>query len=200
MHPTARILLYLLSALALPGLSLFSLAILFLCLLVVAHQQVGAWLALLFRAKWLFLLLLLTHAYQLPGEPFLATLGDASPTREGLEAGLLQAFRLGLMLMLLHAWVLAMPRDRLVAGLHGLLAPFRTLGADPDRITVRLSLTLTAMERRMGPHVLHDLLQGRLPGHDLPAHQPLAVVAWGWVDGLGLALGTLVLAGLWVNV
>lgn len=200
MHPTARILLYLISALALPGLNVFALLALGLSpLLPPLWRHLDRLRSLLWRARWLLLLLLLAHAYQLPGAPLWPAVGAASPTREGLLAGLLQGGRLWVMLVLLDAMVLAMPLDRLVAGVYGLLRPLSRLGFDVGRATVRLSLTLYAMERRIGAHVLHDLLQGRSPGHDLPRQQCLLATACPPRDGMILLLASTILVALWFS-
>lgn len=200
MHPTARILLYLISALALPGLNAFLLApLVLLPLLPPLSRHWGRLSGLLWRARWLFLLLFLTHAYQLPGAPLWPALGGASPSQEGLLAGLLQCGRLWVMLMLLDVLVLAMPLDRLVAGVYGLLRPFSRLGLDAGRATLRLGLTLYAMERRMGAHVLRDLLQGRPPGHDLPREQSLLVMPCQPRDGAALLLAGTLLVALWLS-
>lgn len=199
MHPTTRIVLYILSALALPGLNSFLPPILALPLLILAWPGRRRLLALLWRVRWLFLILVLVHAYQLPGEAFWPPLGVASPSREGMLAGLLQAGRLLILLMLLEVLVLGMPVERLVCGVHGLLRPFSRLGLDPNRATLRLALTLHAMERRLGSHVLHDLIKGRQPGHDLPDRQPLLLLSWHWLDGLILVLALLGTSVLWLS-
>lgn len=197
MHPTARIVLYILSALALPGLNFFLLV--FFGVSLLAWRARTRLLGLIARARWLFLILVLAHAYQLPGEPLLQQLGEASPSREGMLAGLTQAGRLLVMLALLDILVLAMPVDRLMCGVHGLLRPFQSLGMDPRRAALRLALTLHAMERRIGSHVLHDLLQGRQPGYDLPNRQPLTLLQWHWHDGAILAVAMLGMVTLWLS-
>lgn len=74
--------------------------------------------------------------------------------------GLMQTWRLGLLLLLLDALVLRIPMADLLAGLHSLLRPFTALGVDRDRVTVRLALTLSAMQRAQGWAALRDLLVG----------------------------------------
>lgn len=200
MHPTARILLYLISALALPGLNVFVLLALGLLPLLPPLWRHRVRLGnLLWRARWLLLLLLLAHAYQLPGEAMWQGMGAASPSREGLMAGLLQCARLWAMLVLLDWLVLAMPLERLLAGVHGLLRPLSPIGLDADRATARLGLTLYAMERRIGANVLHDLLRGRAPGHDLPREQYLLLAPCQPRDGMILLLAGVLLVALWFS-
>jgi len=124
-------------------------------------------------------------------------LGQVSPSREGLLSGLLGGARLMVMLMFLQFLVLALPRERLLAGIHGLLHPLARLGLDPDRASLRLSLTLLAMERRPGPHVFRDLLAGRAPGHDLPVAQILHVYPRTRLDGFALILALGLAGVLW---
>jgi energy-coupling factor transporter transmembrane protein EcfT len=199
MHPAGRILLYLLSALALPGLNVFLLGPLALLLFLLSYRQRGNLMALLKRARWLFLLLFLAHAYQLPGEPLWQMSWLASPTREGMLAGLLQCARLLVMLALLDVLVLSLPTERLVTGVYSLMRPFSGLGLDPRRAALRLGLTLHAMERRMGAHVLRDLVHGRQPGHDLPHEQALLVMSWQRRDGIILMAAGILLAVLWFS-
>ena len=143
-HPASRILVYLLAALAIPGLPFFTLPpLLLLALLADVRRQ--PW-RLVWRTRWLLLVLFLGYAYSLPGEPALAWLGDYSPTREGLLHGGGQAFRLLILLLWLDVLVLRLSTEPLMAGLHTLARPFARLGLASDRAALRLGLTLRAIE------------------------------------------------------
>jgi hypothetical protein len=147
LHPGLRILLYLLSALALPGLSFFVLLTTAALLPVLFPGRVGAMLHLAWRARWLFLLLGLGYAYGLPGGAAWPELGDWSPSTAGLQAAGLHMLRLLLLLWLLDVLVVGMGAQRMMAGLHGLFAGLAWLGFPAERATVRLGLTLQAMEQ-----------------------------------------------------
>jgi hypothetical protein len=198
MHPTARIVLYLISALVIPGLSFFGLG----CVLGMAgvvslrrRARVGR---LLWRTRWLFLLLVLGNAYSLPGEPIHLGADWLSPTIEGLGMGVSRALHLLAILVLLDALVLALPRDTQLAGIYGLLRPLGFLGVDARRATVRLGLTLAAMERpvteRRGLRELVSDPEATVHGED---EFTLTLAPWRGRDGVLLLSGMLAMAVLW---
>lgn len=166
MHPASRILSYLLAALAIPGLPFFLLPILtLLALLLNLSRQ--PW-RLIWRTRWLLLVLLLGYAYSLPGEPALTWLAAASPTWEGLSHGGQQALRLLVLLLWLDVLVLCLPTAALMAGVYTLLSPFARLGLEVERAALRLGLTLRAIEGlERGRGNLRRLFGGE-PGADLP--------------------------------
>jgi hypothetical protein len=139
-------LLYLISALALPGLNFFALVIALVAVLVGFRYRLGAMIGLARRARWLFLLLGVGYAYGLPGPAVWPPLGDYGPSLPGLHAGVMQMLRLSLLLSLLDALVVGMGQARMMVGLHGLFGGLRWLGFPAERTTVRLGLTLQAME------------------------------------------------------
>lgn len=147
LHPTLRILSYLLSALALPGLSFLALAGLAAFLPLAAAHRLRIMLRLAWRARWLFLVLGLGYAYSLPGPAAVPGWRDLSPSLPGLQTGGLQMLRLLILLWLLDWLVIGMGTTRMMAGLHGLFAGLGWLGFPAERTTVRLGLTLQAMER-----------------------------------------------------
>ncbi|MDD3528481.1 MAG: hypothetical protein PHS77_01265 [Gallionellaceae bacterium] len=199
MHPALRIHLYLVSALALPGLSLFALVVAAATLALVFAGRLGAMLRLTWRARWLFILLGVGHAYGLPGPAAWPAWGDWSPSLAGLHAGGLQMLRLLLLLWALDALVVAMGSRRMLAGLHGLFAGFGHLGFPAERLTVRLGLTLQAMERNsMKLRNLAALLASA--GADLAGttHYTLHHEAWRRRDSLLLAAALVGLLALWL--
>jgi len=146
LHPASRIVTYLLAALVIPGLPFFILPILLLLPLAVFALRREHPLRLVWRTRWLILILLLGYAYSLPGVPVIDWLGDWSPSLPGLLRGGQQVLRLVILLMWLDLLVLRMPVERLMAGLHTLLQPLRLLGVNSERVTLRLGLTLRAIE------------------------------------------------------
>jgi energy-coupling factor transport system permease protein len=102
----------------------------------------GQLVRLLRRTRWLLLSLFLVYALATPGEPLAPYLGDFSPSREGVEAGLVQALRLFAVLATLARLLAATPRSDLLKGLYFLLRPLCRLGVDAGRIASRLWLTL----------------------------------------------------------
>ena len=199
MHPASRILLYLFSALALPGLNFFTLAGVAGLLAIVFRSRLGAMLRLIWRARWLFLLLGLGYAYGLPGPAWWPLMGDWSPSLPGLHAGGLQMLRLLLLLWLLDVLVVGMGAPRMMAGLHGLFGGLRGFGFPAERTTVRLGLTLQAMENNtMKLRDLTDMLSGAEVSMAETVGYRLDHVPWRPVDGLVLLAGLSVLVGVWL--
>lgn len=199
MHPALRIQLYLLSALALPGLNFFALAGVAVCLPLACPDRIRAMLGLALRARWLFLLLGLGYAYGLPGPAAWTALADYSPSLPGLRAGGMQMLRLLLLLWLLDVLVIAMGTERMMAGLHGLFVGLSGLGFPAERTTVRLGLTLQAMERNSLK--LKDLT-GMLNGVDMDRQGAteftLRHETWRSRDSLVLAIALAVVVGVWL--
>lgn len=200
MHPAARILLYLISALALPGLSFFGLSLLAMITFLALRGRLVPALRLSWKARWLFLILLLGYAYNLPGQALAPGLGALSPSLPGIRAGVLQMFRLLLLLWLLHGLVISLGNARLISGLYVIFNGFGPLGFPAERAAVRVGLTLQAMEeaRLAAPKTLRDALC--LPqGPDLGGATVLPVqrMPWRWRDTLMLVAATLSSVGLW---
>lgn len=201
MHPATRILLFLFSALALPGLNHFGLLLLSLLLVAAAMPRRMTGLAsLLWRSRWLFLIILLGYAYHLPGTMVWSVLGEFSPSREGLQAGAAQAARLAVLLLLLERLVLSLPEERLLAGLHGLFRAWSCMGCDAERLTVRLALTLRMMQGRQRalPEGLRELLA---EDAHLDAGDALQMpsVSWRGLDYLFLLLGAVLVLLVWLS-
>jgi len=94
------------------------------------------------RTRWVMLSLILIYAYCTPGQPLSVSIGILSPSIDGLVDGTLQLTRLlaalaGLAILLDH-----MHRQQLIAGLFTLFAPLQLIGLPPERLAVRLALTL----------------------------------------------------------
>ena len=146
MHPGNRILIYILTALVIPGLSFF-LAVLagIGALLAILWQRRSPW-RLLWRTRWLFMVLVLGYAYSLPGAPAIPAMGGWSPTVQGLHGGLERASHLAVMLLWLDVLVLSLASPQLLSGLMALARPFAYAGLKPDRFALRLALTLKVIE------------------------------------------------------
>lgn len=146
MHPASRILTYLLAALVIPGLPFFMLPFVLLAAIAALAMQQRAPFRLVWRTRWLLLILVLGYAYGLPGRACLPVLGDLSPSLEGLAHGGGQALRLATLLLWLDVLVLALPAGALLAGLYRLAEPLSRIGLDSRRVALRLGLTLKAIE------------------------------------------------------
>lgn len=198
MHPSLRIALYVFSALALPGLSFFGLALIAALNLLLFHDHLIGARRLIWRARWLFLLLGVGYAYSLPGPAAIPPLADWSPSWPGLRLGGTQMLRLSLLLWLLDGLVISMGEARLMTGLYGLFSLLGGMGFPVERSTVRLGLTLQAMEGNLGRRRSLRAVLARLDepasGHSQFEIQPSI---WRISDSLLLLLGLALLVGIW---
>lgn len=115
-----------------------------------AILALGVWLdfaacwRLVRRMRVLLLALIVLYAFATPGAPLFSAW--ETPTFEGLLAGVLQAWRLLLMLVALAMILTRLKPQQLLAGIYGLLLPFKPLGFPLERTTARLWLTLQYAE------------------------------------------------------
>lgn len=147
MHPGSRILIYVLAALVIPGLSFFLLLLLLLAALA-AIARLGRYpMNLIWRTRWLLLVLVLGYGFSVPGESVWDSLGAWAPSWPGLALGAERAAHLMVLLLWLDVLVLSLPSEQMLSGLHALMRPLKILNVDIRRIALRLALTLKAIER-----------------------------------------------------
>ena len=191
-HSTARILLWCGWAYGVESVNpptLIMLAVVSATAFVFEPYRRAAW-RLLYRSRWLMLVLLLTYAYTLPGKPIWPEWGGWSPTQQGLTAGGVRALRLGLMLIGLAMLLVSTPRLRLIYGLYVLLRPFQCLGFNRRAFAVRLGLTLEYIDRHApGGSLQQWLAKLKQPiDQDIePTVYRLPTERWRWHDSLLLA-------------
>lgn len=186
-----------------PGLNFFGLLLLSVLVLIAAlpNRLAGPG-RLVWRSRWLFLILLLGYAYGLPGGAALPALGGFSPSREGLAAGGLQALRLALLLFLLERLVLGLAEERLLAGLHAFFAALAGIGIDAERLTVRLALTLRLMSDRRGggrADLANLLVTAGEPLPDSPSRMALPYLPWRAIDSATVALAVAMVILVWLS-
>lgn len=197
-HSAARILLWCGWALgvefvAAPTLNI--LAVVSATAFVFGPYRRAAW-RLLYRSRWLMLVLLLSYAYTLPGNPIWPAWGFWSPTQQGVTAGAVRVLRLSLMLIGLAVLLVSTSRVRLIYGLYVLLRPTEWLGFDRRALAVRLGLTLEYIERQApGTSLQQWLAKLKQPGHqDIePGVYRMQTERWQWHDsvlivGIGAAM------------
>lgn len=198
MHPSLRIALYVFAALALPGLSFLGLVLVAVVVLLLFHRHLAGARRLIWRARWLFLLLGIGYAYSLPGPSGIPLLAEYSPSLPGLRLGATQMLRLFLLLWLLDGLVISMGEERLMAGLYGLFSVARKLGFPVERTTVRLGLTLQAMEgnlgQRRGLREALASLREPAPGR---THFEIKPTPWHGSDTVLLIASLVLLVGVW---
>ena len=191
-HSAARILLWCgwaigVECVAVPTLHV--LAVVSATAFVFGPYRHAAW-RLLYRSRWLMLVLLLTYAYTLPGNPIWPAGGGWSPTQQGVTAGAVRVLRLSLMLIGLAVLLVSTPRARLIYGLYVLLRPVAWWGFDRRAFAVRLGLTLEYIERHApGGSLQQWLAKLKEPVH--PDSEPtvyrLQTERWQWHDNVLIA-------------
>lgn len=198
-HPAALIGMWILLALALPGMSVSALgmlALLLLPVLLLGKYRVAMW-QMLRRNRVLLLSILLLHALMTPGQVLWSAWSTLEVTLEGVRAGSVQASRLLLLLAALVCLLGSLSPSQLLAGLLRLLSPLRKLGLDCQTLALRLSLTLryAADYRSRKLADWRDELQRQLQLHEIVETEPvrLSDVPLQWIDWLALELVSLLL-------
>lgn len=196
-HPATKILLWLGTALAMQGLGIMSLSLVavLLTIALIMVRDVSSALSMVRRARWLLLPLVLIYAYATPGVPMFPVLGAISPSSDGLHGGILQAGRLVLLLLGLALLLNSCPRESLLSGIYVLLRPFRLVGLDPERVTVRLWLTLHYAQGQSCQKMQDwrsELLAALDPAPAVATEVKLELFAFSWRDILVLALAMFV--------
>jgi hypothetical protein len=100
---------------------------------------------------------------------------------------------------LLDALVIGLGSERMLAGLYGLFIGLRWVGFPAERTTVRLGLTLQAMERNsMKFRDLTEMLHGARTAGPETACYSLRHEAWRLRDTLVLAAALSLSIGVWL--
>lgn len=198
-HPAAQILTWCLLVAAMqvlvPGLLLIAAGLVLLCAFAVSRHK---FLQLVRRTRWIMLSLLLIYAYSTPGQALSEVLGVLSPTREGLNDGVLQLTRLLAVLAGLAILLDRLHRQHLIAGLYALFAPLQWMGLSRERFAVRLALTLHYAEVAMlrESHNWQDALRSLFEPHgESTRHMELPLCRFGVWDGLLLCIALLLFLG-----
>jgi energy-coupling factor transporter transmembrane protein EcfT len=157
LHPTTRLLLWLLFLVAVQLLSGYPLAVVILLMPLCGKAVLKRGWQLLRRARWLLLSLFVILAWGSAGEPLWDS--DLAPTQEGLNEALIHLGRLLLVLMAVAALLEKMSLPDLFAASHTLFKPLRRLRLDPDRGIVRLMLVLRYVEKLPRPRDWRSLLE-----------------------------------------
>jgi energy-coupling factor transporter transmembrane protein EcfT len=181
-HPTTRLVLWLLLMLAIQWLEGRVLAVMFLPLLLLGRPVLQRGGRLVWRARWLLVSLFVIFAWGVAGEPLWQ--GIAAPTHEGLLAALTQLGRLLLMLMTVAAFLEAMPLPSLLMATRRMLHPLRRFGIDADRGVIRLMLVMRYVETLPRPRDWRTLLE--VPALSVSEVLELDEYPLRWLDSLVL--------------
>ena len=179
---------------------LYSMAVVFATAFVFARLRPAA-ARLLYRSRWLMLVLLLTYGYSLPGHNIWPELAWASPTIDGLKSGVVRVLRLSLILAALAVLLVSTSRERLIYGLYVLVWPFTVLGFDRRAFAVRLGLTLGYVDEAEAKTTSNTTqwlraLREPLPVPETPTVYSLIAEHWKVRDSLTLAVAGALLVTL----
>ena len=155
-HPTTRLVVWLLMLVAVQNMSGLALLAAGLLLPLFGISVLRRGLRLMWRTRWLLISLLVIFAWGVAGEPLWD--GRFAPSYEGLQESLTHLGRLMLVLMAVALFLEIMPLPDLLAATHGMLKPLRRFGLDPDRGVVRVMLVLRYVETLPRPRDWRTLL------------------------------------------
>lgn len=196
MHPSCALIVWFAAVLGAQFVGYAGLAVLLVLPLLGAAGVWRPWLAYAWRTRWLLLALWLILAYNTPGEAWLDR--SWAPTREGIDEGGRQVVRL-LVLLLWLAWLFQVQgRQGLVCGLWGLLRPFACLGLEVERLVVRLSLVLDALQTPPDPGAWRRMLHAEAGTAMRVERLRLTVVPWTVRDFGVVLLCVAGLLGVWI--
>jgi energy-coupling factor transport system permease protein len=201
-HPATQILVWICLACVvqtMQSLILHGLAV--LLLFVAAKMHVQRLFALMRRARWIALSLLVIYAFLTPGEELWGAGYIPAPTHEGLLDGLMQLSRLVCVLAGLAILLTLLTRTQMISGLYTLCYPVRYIGLSRERIAVRLALTLHYAESSMRDTandwrgtIGHALVAGNERETEIELQvQPLI-----WMDAFLVAAASALLIRMWL--
>jgi len=156
-HPTTRLILWLLFLVAVQGLSGIPLLVVIALMPLLGKAVLKRGYLLIRRARWLLVSLVIILAWGGAGEPLWNS--DFSPTCEGLTEAVTHLGRLLLVLMAVAAFLETISMPELFSASHTLFKPLRYFGMDPDRGIVRLMLVLRYVEKLPRPRDWRSLLE-----------------------------------------
>jgi energy-coupling factor transporter transmembrane protein EcfT len=156
LHPTAALLVWLIAVVTAQFVGYPVLGLMALVVLFAGSSVMALWWRYVSRGRWLLLSLWLILAYGTSGEAFMNLLW--APTLEGVADANLQTARILFMLLCLARLFATLGREGLIAGLWGMMLPFRHLGLDIERLVVRLSLVLENLKTPPAPGAWRKML------------------------------------------
>lgn len=170
---------------------------------LLAYFKASNYLNLLRRMRWLLLFLLLVYAFNTPGEYVAQWPFNLAPTYEGVVSGLMQAARICILLAGVALLLTTTTRDNLMAGFFLVLYPLKWAGLNPERLAVRLWLTLHYVDQAPAARSIAaflDSLDKANQSVDIRQCQPqsvrLEVSPFSWRDSAAVFL--MLLAGFYL--
>lgn len=173
-HPAVSISSWLVFAIAVEICAPHQLSWLALAAAALVFQRAAGlkFLRLLWKARWLWLALILLHAFTVPG--IYLWHGAYSPTLEGLQMGGLRVARLVLLLAALARLLVELTPRQLAGGLYLLASPLDWIKFDRRAFAVRLALTLEQIDRAPRKHDWLEALKS--PGKLIESPEEIRLV------------------------
>lgn len=145
-HPVIRITSFLIFSLSisLGSINQFYLALGLISMLIICfgiHVMRVTW-PMVWRLRWFFLSIVLIYGWLTSGQAFWQGAPDWLPSREGLA---LAGHRIAVLVLIVTAVSLllsTMQRESLISALYWLTSPLRLFGVSPERMAVRIVMTL----------------------------------------------------------
>lgn len=113
----------------------------------------GYGLTMVLRIRWLLIAIVGIYGWSIPGQPVLAANGwsaAALPTQEGLGAGAVRALALIMIVLAVNALLRSTSREQLMSAIYRLCSPLRLIGLSPERLAVRMVLTMDTVDHARG--------------------------------------------------
>ena len=147
MHPIIRIIcLLLLAGFIASGKLHFVLAaaLLLASVYLIAKLSVSQFWQMMLRMRWFLISIIVVYFWFTPGRAFSPELANNLwiPSIDGVEQGLLRVACLALIVAAVSAVLQSTTRDQLVAAIFSLVSWTRYIRLQPERLAVRISLTL----------------------------------------------------------
>ncbi|WP_132098899.1 hypothetical protein [Gulbenkiania mobilis] len=152
------------------------------------------------RMRWLFVALLATHGWTLPGVAVMDAVW--APTWQGLAEGLAQSLRLLILVWWLRRIWLVSGRDGFLGALYLLFRPFRRLGLPAATLACRLGLTLHYADRLLSlPRPVHwrqwPTWLAESMAQTGPDEVELTLCRWRVPDWVLVGLAVAIATGMW---
>jgi energy-coupling factor transporter transmembrane protein EcfT len=163
-------------------------------LMLLVFYRARYFLNLLRRMRWLLFFLVIIYVFNTPGEFIQAWPFYVAPTYEGINAAAKQLGKLLIMLGGISLLIATTPRDDLMTGFFVLLSPLKYIGLDPDRLAVRLWLTLHYVDHAPRIKSVSDFLAAfdNVSREDPDAAEMqslhISIPEAGWKDILAIAI------------
>lgn len=166
--------------------------------LVAGRSVMQRFVRLVWKARWLWLALIIIYAWTVPGTLLWPT--DWSPSREGLQTGFTRVARLLLLLAALARLQSEFSPQQLAGGVYLLAKPLGRLGLDRRALAVRLALTLEYLEQPARGRNWMDELRAPLIQASGPDEIRLSFARSGLLDALILSMSVALLGAVLMRI